>query len=120
MRMEARHHLDDPIALRCCSAIRLEIRSADRYPGTVSLELVLVNSLSPRDSVSLGRLPVTAFPDPRSEPATPVAQILDFPVPASAAIAEFDTFKIVFHRQFDRAHRSARISIERLVLLPRG
>src|ERR1035438_7910264 len=36
LQMEARHKLDQSIALSCCSAIRLEIRNADRYPNTIS------------------------------------------------------------------------------------
>lgn len=118
MYMEAHHKLDEPIDLSCCSQIRVVLHNADRYPGSVSLELILLNSRSPGWQ-SLGRVPVTAFPDARKTPLSPVWQTLDFAIPATPRLLEFDEFKVVFHRDRGRADRSARISIERFVLVPR-
>ena len=39
LNMEAIQKLDEPIDLSCCSAMRVEIWNADKYPGTVTLEL---------------------------------------------------------------------------------
>jgi hypothetical protein len=44
LQMEARHKLDQPIALSCCRMINLDIRNADRFPNTIALELVLINN----------------------------------------------------------------------------
>ena len=80
--MEARHKLDQPIALSCCSAIRLEIRNADRYFDTISLELVLISNDHPgAPSLSLGHYNVASRPDLSRDPVVPVAETLQFPDP---------------------------------------
>ena len=80
LQMEARHKLDQPVALSCCSAIRLEIRNADRYPGTISLELVLINNEQPgAPSLNLGRSNVTSRPDFSRDPVVPVPETLELP-----------------------------------------
>jgi hypothetical protein len=120
IQMEAHHKLDQPIALSCCSAIRMEIRNADRFRDTVSLELVLIDNESPGiPSVSLGRYPVTSVPDLSRETVTPVVETLEFPVTEAAATRSFDELKIVFQRARWRTDKSARISIERFILVPR-
>jgi hypothetical protein len=64
LQMEAHHKLDTPIDLRCCGSIRLEVANADRYPGTLELELVLLNTESrPPASLRLGSVPLTSRPD---------------------------------------------------------
>lgn len=42
MEMKALQKFDHPFDLRCCSAIQVTISNADRYPGTVNLEVLLV------------------------------------------------------------------------------
>ena len=120
LMMEARHKLDQPVSLSCCSSIRLEIRNADRYPNTISLELVLINNELPgAPSVSLGMYNVLSRADFSQETVTPVQETLDFPVPASPTPDAFDEFKIVFLRARVRADKSAKVSIERFILMPR-
>ena len=47
LQMEARQRLVQAISLRCCSALRVAILNADRYPGTVALELTLSDREQP-------------------------------------------------------------------------
>ncbi len=115
MQMEARQNLAQPISTQCCSRIRLAIRNADRYPRTLSIELVLINRELPTSGwQTLGRVPVTSLPS-----GTPVPETLDFPVPPTIAFHQFDALKVIFYRVPGAARdKSARISIERFVLVP--
>ena len=120
LQMEARHKLDQSIALSCCGAIRLEIRNADRYPNTISLELVLMSGDFPgAPSLNLGHYNVTSQPDASRDPVTPVAETLEFPVPSTAKLESFDEFKVVFQRAWRRADKSAKLAIDRFILVPR-
>lgn len=118
MSMEARQKLDHTIDLRCCRGIQIAISNADRYPGTIALELVLIDRTG---EVNLGKRQVTTHPAGgwwRSP--SPAPEILDFPIPASVGIREFDQIKVVFDRMALRVERSARISIQRFILVPRA
>jgi hypothetical protein len=46
-------------------------------------------------------------------------ETLDFAVPADPSMDQFNEFKILFHRDGRRADKSAKLSVERFVLLPR-
>jgi len=110
--MEAHQNLGKLIDLRCCREIQIEIQNADPYPGTVSMELVLVNTRSGQQgSVSLGFAPVKSD--------APTKETLTFPVPAQSPIRQFDELTIRFPRRRTRIFRSAKIAIERFVLVPR-
>jgi hypothetical protein len=114
LEMEAHHRLDRPMDLRCCGKIQVAIWNADRYPGTVALELILIDTgRRGRPSLSLGTSPVTSSPG-----STPVFETIEFPVPAAATLRRFDEFAILFHRDPSRIDKSARIEIERFVLIP--
>jgi len=116
--MEAHQDLGKLIDLNCCREIRIEIRNADRYPGTVSMELVLENSREgQKGSVSLGSAPVTSAP---GDPLAPMKETLTFPIPSRAPIHQFDELTIRFPRQRQRNNRSAKVAIERFVLVPRS
>jgi len=120
MQMEAHHKLEQFVDLRCCSRIQLELRNADRYPGTVTVELVLLNSDFPATGAqSLGRALVSSKPDISKDPVTPVPETLDFAMPAQPSIEAFDEFKVVFLRDRWRMDKSAKIAIDRFILVPR-
>ena len=120
LQMEARHKLDQPVALSCCSAIRLEIRNADRYPNTIALELVLIDNDRPgAPSLNLGHYNVTSRPDLSRDPVTPVPETLEFPIPSTATLDAFDEFRVVFQRAYRRADKSAKLAIDRFILVPR-
>ena len=75
LQMEASYKLEQPIALDCCSSIQIAIRNADRFPNTITLELVLINNEMPGEpSVTLGRELVLSQPDLRKEPPVPMAE----------------------------------------------
>jgi hypothetical protein len=118
--MEAHQKLETPIDVRCCGRIQIEILNADAYPGTLTLELVLINTESAFPiALSLGSVPVLSRPDLKREAVMPVRETLDFMVPADPSMEQFTELKIVFHRARQRADKSARVSVERFVLVPR-
>jgi hypothetical protein len=121
MSMKALQKLDHAIDLRCCRAIQITISNADRYPGTIALELLLIETLVPGQRVqSLGRRDVLSRPNVKGSDLAviPVTEVLEFPVPRSAQIRQFDVIQVLFHRAPFRIDRSARISIEHFVLVP--
>jgi len=110
MEMEAYQRLDRPLGLGCCRQIQLSIIDADPYPGTVSLELVLIDTSAASDSaVSLGT--VLAASDS-------LEQNVSFSVPATDVIRQFDLMKVIFHRARLRIDRSAKIAIDRFAFVP--
>ena len=108
LNMEAVQKFDEPIDLGCCRSVRVEVWNADRYPDTVTLDLYcnagLVNSAPVRSKPDLGRDPVMAVPE-----------TLEFPVKAPRVCTEF---KVGFRRHKSREDKSARIAIERFLLMP--
>jgi len=121
LQMEARQKLEQSIDVRCCAEIRIEILNADRYPETVWLELFLIDQNSPgAPSQSLGFQPVLSAPQMDVEPPRPARETLSFRIPASPNVMQFDQFRVTFRRERSRNDKSARISIERFVLIPRG
>jgi hypothetical protein len=114
LNMDAHQFLQQPIDLSCCSKVQVEIQNADRYPGTVALELYVLLGNGP--SRRLGSARVTSIPDLSGEAVVPVTEVLDFPVPADAA-GQFDHIRAVFRRARYRESRSARIAIVRFLLV---
>jgi hypothetical protein len=106
MNMQARQRLEHPIDLGCCGEIQIAISSADKYPGTVALELILIDGGAP---LSLGTAAVPFHPE----------AVLSFTIPLGSPIRRFNELEVVFHRDRVRIDRSARISIQRFVLVPR-
>lgn len=119
--MEAHQDLSLPINLDCCSRIQVVVRNADRHPGTVSLELRLRNrNLPGKPSVSLGRVMVASkLTDEAVDDAPPVEEILNFNVPQTAPIRQFNEMTISFRLDPRRAGASARIAIDRFVFMAR-
>jgi len=121
MLMEANQNLGTLIDLSCCSKIQIAISNADPYPGSVSLELILVNTTLPsRPSQSLGSVEVKSIP--RWKPfddGVPLPETLTFAVPATSSLRKLDEVKIRFHLDTVRAETAARIAIERFLFVPR-
>jgi hypothetical protein len=115
MQMEARQKLPQAISLRCCSHMQLAVLNADPSPQTISLELILIDDQLPNTSLqSLGRAAVTSVPEKKAA----VPEVLDFLFPTAPRFDQFDEIKVIFHRTAGRMDRSARVSIERFVLVP--
>lgn len=111
MEMEAHQRLDMPVSVHCCSQIQLAIQNSDPFPGTVSLELILIDTSQPiHRTQTLGSV--------AAGPPSSTAQILSFRVATAADFQKFDEIKVVFHRTRVRMDKSARIAIERFVLAP--
>jgi hypothetical protein len=122
LSIEAHDYLGNLIDLNCCSRIQIAIRNADRYPETVSLELVLVNtSLPSRPSESLGRMIVKSTrPWNIYEKPAPASETLNFAIPHRPTLRRFDEVTIVFRLDRARADAGAKIAIDHFVLVPRG
>jgi hypothetical protein len=111
LEMEAHQKLDPPVSVHCCTQIQLVVRNTDQYPGTVSLELILIDTTVAINLVqSLGAVAAGS--------ASPAEQVLSFRIPPITALQKFDEIKVVFHRARLRVDKSARIAIERFVLVP--
>jgi hypothetical protein len=115
LEMEAHQRLDRELDLSCCSKILVEVLNSDKHPGTVTMELALIYHAGP--AIRIGRAAIRSTPNLDQDPVTPVAETLEFDVPAYAPL--FDEFDVIFHRDRKRVDRSARISIQRFVLAPR-
>jgi hypothetical protein len=122
MSMEAYQKVGREIDVRCCRAIQVAISNMDRYPGTVVLELMLIDTQSPGQSrQSLGSAPITSRPrtDAGTNSTLPATETLGFPISTAAPLHQFDLIEVIFHRDPLRLETSARIAIERFLLLPR-
>jgi heme/copper-type cytochrome/quinol oxidase subunit 3 len=119
--MEANQNFGTLIDLSCCGRIEIAISNADRYPGSVSLELLLINTTLPgRPSQSLGSIAVKSIPRWRpNDDDAPIPETLAFAVPSNTSLRKFDEAKIRFHLDALRAETAAKISIERFVFVPR-
>jgi len=122
LQMEARQNFIAPIDMSCCGRIAVEILNADRYPGTLSIDLILTNlSLPGQPSQALGLMPVTSTPQWVSgDEFLPVPEVLSFTIPANPRISRFDAATVRFIRGGKRGVSSAKIAIERFTLVPRG
>ncbi len=111
MEMEARQRLQAPVAVRCCRFIEIDVQNGDRDVRTASLlEMILIDNSSANSSLPLGT--------PQVAPASQSSEVLTYRLPAARAFTTFNEIKLVFHRDLPRRDKSARISIERFVLLP--
>lgn len=120
LMMEARQNLGRRFDARCCREIKVAVRNADKYPGTLSLELLLVNT-DPRAPapLSLGRIPVVSTPlwSPAGRVAVP--ETLAFAVPSNPVPPVFDELRVMFHRSNFGVGRSARVGIDRFTFIRR-
>jgi len=120
--MEARQDFGTLIDLSCCRTIEVVITNADRRPGTIAVEMALVNSTLPgKPEQSLGICPVRSSlrwtPD---DTRPPVSEVLRFSVPARSSIQKFDEVILRFELSSPRERWSARVSIEKFRLVPGG
>ena len=119
LEMVARQNLGRHFDLTCCARIEVEITNADAFPGTVSLELrVLDTGVSLRPEISLGLAMVQSMPRWSPGGVGPPREMLRFRVPAQPTLRRFDELIVVFHRAPTRLTNSAKVSIERFVLMP--
>jgi hypothetical protein len=121
LSMEAHQNLGTFIDTSCCSAIEVAIRNADRYPGSVLVDLLLGDShQAAKSPVSLGALPVLSTTPFHPGVQHEMAEVLSFRMPATRVIPKFDEFTVKFELSRSRGNHSPGIAIERFVLVPRG
>jgi len=122
LRLEAHQNLATLIDLSCCSGIQVAIQNADRYPGTVSLELIVRNTTLPgKPSQSLGTALVASTRPWRLYGERPVVgEVLNFSIPPDLKLRQFDEITVVFRLSPDRSILAAKIAVNRFILLPRG
>jgi hypothetical protein len=116
LNMEAHQKLDQPLDLRCCRKVQVQVWNADIFPGTVSLELLTLDSAGVR-TLGLGIIPVQSVPDLRQQHVQAVMETLEFAVPRDPEPPLCNELEVVFRRAAARADKSARIAIERFVLV---
>jgi hypothetical protein len=115
LTMEAHQRLEREIDLSWCAKVQLVLWNADRYPGTVTIELGLMDRGALR--FRLGPERVNSLPDLTRDPVVPVSETLEFAVPLN--VPRFDEFDVIYHRFKLVEYKSARIAIEKFVLTPR-
>jgi len=115
--MEAHQNLGTAITLKCCSAIQVVIDNADLQPGAVAMELLLRNNaVAGKPYASLGACNVSARADVKA--AAPLSQTLTYHIPDQVKLEKFDEVKVVFRLEWKRRDQSAKIAINRFVLVP--
>ena len=118
--MEAHQRLDQPLDLRCCREVRVEVWNGDLFPGTVSLELWALDTTgSVAHSRSLGTAQVQSSPDLKKDPVMAVPETLEFPIPANLGQVTCNELEVVFRRDRTRMDKSARVAIDRFILVPK-
>jgi len=118
--MEAHQNFGVLMNLNCCRAIQITVRNADRFPGTVSLELILINSRLPGSpSQSLGLQPLESMPWRPRDDGRSFSQTLTFAIPVSPALHEFDQATVRFQLAAMRADTAAKTAIDRFLFVPK-
>ena len=122
LSVEAHENFGSVIDMDCCSRIEIAIRNADRYPDTVSMELVLIDTtVRGKPSQSLGKVMVkSSRPWNIYDERPPASETLNFAIPARASIRRFDEVMVVFRLDAARADAGPKVAIDRFVLVPRG
>lgn len=122
LSMQAHQNLGTLVDLSCCRSIKIGIRNSDRYPGTVSIELVLTDTTSPgRPAISLGRKLVRSTrPWMLYDHRPPTTEVLEYAVPPNSRIHQFDEVMVIFWLDRDRSFAAAKMGIENFVLVPHG
>ncbi|HLK69018.1 MAG TPA: hypothetical protein VKU19_36550 [Bryobacteraceae bacterium] len=120
LMMEAHQKLDQALDLRSCRRIDVRLWNADPFPGTVTLELLAIDSEGAgTHSQSFGKAPVRSQPSLGKEPVTAVPETVEFQIPSNPAPSECRELEVVFRRDQSRADKSSRIAIDRFVVVPR-
>ena len=115
LEMEALQKLDRTIDLKCCSSIEVSVQNADHAAAGIRLELVVIDNDPPyKTPLSLGMQPLRGIP----APGTPLLETLDYPVPAAPRLGQFDELKVIYHRDPQHQDHSARVAVERFILIP--
>jgi hypothetical protein len=106
--VEAHQKLPARFDLTCCLRINVRVRNADKFPGTVSLELFLLDSIISADAwISLGEVSLGS------------RRVVEYRIPEESRISNFDEVAFRFHLESSRETQSPRIAIQDMVMIPR-
>ena len=106
MSMEARQKLANPIELRCCGSLEIEV--AFRYAvGELRLGVTLIDSQA-RERVELGTGPV----------GPEMTQTLRYKIPSGSEGRKVDEIRILYDRPRSDMSRSSNLAVERFLLVP--
>jgi hypothetical protein len=109
--MKAHQTLGAPVELSCCQRVDVAVTEADLLPGTVAMEVILLDTTRGRGAAqSLGETVIpTSLPE----------AVVRFNVPRRPSIERFDAIEVVFDLEEPRQDRSAKMAIDRFDLVPR-
>jgi hypothetical protein len=122
--MEAHQYLGRAVDVNCCGEIRVVIGNADRYPETVSVQLLVADTQDQIKGIeSLGAQLVksngmasgiieTKDPSP-FQASTSREETLSFDMPQTPTIKRFDEIIVRFHLDGSRSTVNARMAVER-------
>ena len=117
--MEAVQNLYQPIETAKLGEVQLTMQDADVFPGTVSVELVLVDTAAwNHPAQSLGIRPVIS-PPAIENAANSHSESLNFTVPLRARCQEFNQMRLIFRLDASRSRQAAAISVQSFLLVPR-
>ncbi len=110
LRLDAHQTFNQPFPMGRIESIGVTLSSRDKYPTTLSLQLVASTSKTPQYKVNLGEWPIDSLA---------LTQSLRFKVPASPYIDAFDQLTLRFRLTFPRLHIAPRIAINKFTIYPR-
>lgn len=117
--MEAHQRLAWRVDLQCCRKVEVTVQNADRHPGTVRLELVLIDSSRSRPAeLSTGVAPVLTSPLEAFGKTVEVTEALTYLLPETRSIDGFNEVKLRFRLDASRETLAPRIAIEQLLMIP--
>jgi hypothetical protein len=116
LEMEALQKLDRSISLTCCSKIEVTVQNADPAASGIGLELTVIDNEPPyKPPLSLGTAHLRST---AASASAPMLENLDYAVPQRPALARFDEFKMIFHRDPKHQDHSSKVAIDRFILVP--
>ncbi|HVH89084.1 MAG TPA: hypothetical protein VM912_20375, partial [Terriglobales bacterium] len=118
--MEAVQNLYEPINTARLGAIKLAMFDADVFPGTVSVELVLVDAATwdhPAQSLGIQRLDVSTRIENASNSHS---ENLSFRIPPYPRCHQFSQMRLIFTLDASRSRQAAAIAVQSFLLVPRG
>jgi hypothetical protein len=122
LTMQAHQPLAAPVAMNCCTSIRLAIKNAETSPGPISVEILLRNvaSKKPTTTLSLGTLVIPSSIRPRNPSAQQADDILNFPFPphTTAHSRQFNEITVAITPPPSRSRTGAHVAVQYFELAP--
>ena len=120
LQMEAHQRLEPALSLRCCSAIRVAVRSANDRSGSLWVELVLEDGT---EDIAAGKAPMRQTLGwkevmSRAVGGAAAEEVLTFPVPATVRSRKIDAITVMMHPAWLGAQVGAHVRVERFELVP--